>query len=326
MIDCHIHFAESLLTERLNHIVDNYNLEAIALQCIPKGGKVPVELDALRYQAQCKVPVFIFGGIDRTIFSYDKDKMAYALYSEIIRLMDMKCTGIKMLEGKPDVRKQHAIPDFDHDIWEPYWALAEQIQVPIVFHVNDPEEFWDSEKVSEYAKKVGWFYDDSFVKHEEQYEQVLHVLERHPKLRILFPHFFFMSHRLECLGAILDRFVNVRIDITPGIELYYQLSNNKKEAKQFFIKYQNRICYGTDIGARSVIHTENIPLSIEESDARIQLIRTFLESDDEYILAADGYYVREKKPKLMHGLGLQKEILNNIYRDNFLKFIRKGVL
>ena len=88
-----------------------------------------------------------------------------------------------MLEGKPNIRKYYPIPDFDQSVWEDYWAYLEQEQISVYMHVNDPEEFWDASQVTEFAKKAGWFYDETYVNNEDQYRQMQNVLERHPKLR-----------------------------------------------------------------------------------------------------------------------------------------------
>ena len=62
MIDGHIHYADSLEAERLRYIIEAYGLSGVALQCIPKGGKIPVEEDAFSFKRQSSVPVYIFGG------------------------------------------------------------------------------------------------------------------------------------------------------------------------------------------------------------------------------------------------------------------------
>lgn len=177
--------------------------------------------------------------------------------------------------------------------------------------------------MSEFAKKAGWFYDSTYINNEEQYRQILQVLENHPKLRILFPHFFFLSKQLDRLSEILDRYQNVYIDITPGIELYYNLSAQQEKAKRFFDRYQERICFGTDIGARAVIKKEPTFLSIEECESRMHLITGFLETKGPYILKPDGYYVAGSEERQMCGLGLQEEILDKIYEKNFLRFAAK---
>lgn len=287
-----------------------------------QGRKDPTERDAFAFKKQCAVPVYVFGGIDRKIYHLEREEMGEALLREADRLMELGCTGIKMLEGKPNERKAHPIPDFDCGVWEAYWSALEERQIPVYMHVNDPEDFWDESRVSEFAKKAGWFYDKSYVNNEDQYRQMMTVLKRHPKLRILFPHFFFMSAQLERISKILDSCPQVRIDVTPGIELYYNLSERQEEAVKFFEKYQDRICFGTDIGARAVIREDNVELSLEESASRMKLITRFLEQKGDYILHPDGYYVAGDQDRLMHGLGLPAEILEKIYEKNFLSFIQ----
>lgn len=325
MIDGHIHFAENLGIDRLNYVIEKHGFSGIALQCIQSGLGKTTEADAFRFREQCSVPVYIFGGIDREIYCLKGAELRKALTEEAERIMKMGCNGIKMLEGKPNVRKEWPVPDFDLSVWEDYWTLLEEKQIPVYMHVNDPETFWDGSKVSEFAKKAGWFYDESYVNNEDQYRQIGNVLERHPKLRILFPHFFFFSEQLERLAVILDNYPNVYIDVTPGIELYYNLSERHDEAVRFFEKYQDRICFGTDIGARSVIAEEPKPLSLEESDSRMRLITGFLETKGDYVLKPDGYYVAGSEDRVMHGLGLSDKILKKVYEKNFLNFIEQSL-
>lgn len=326
MIDAHIHFSQSMGAERLKEIIKEMELEAIALLCIPKGGAVPVEEDAFAFRSSCDIPVYIFGGLSRSIYRQGMSVSEFAANAdaELSRLLALGCTGIKMLEGKPDVRKAFAVPDFDSEFYDLFFDRLEREQIPLIFHVNDPEEFWDSEHVADYVKKAGWFYDSTFINNEEQYAQILRLLANHPNLKVLFPHFFFLSNRLERLAEILERYPNIRIDLTPGIELYYNLSSQQETAKQFINRYQKRIIYGTDIGARTLIRTDDVLLSLEECRSRVSLIRNFLETRGDYLLTEDGYYVVERKPTVMHGLGLSDDVLENIYRQNFLDFIRKN--
>ena len=167
MIDGHIHYAKSIGLDRLQHVIQKYHFSAIALQCIPGGNGMAVEQDAFEFRKSCKIPVYIFGGLDRRIYSLHPDRMQEALLQEADRLMKIGCVGIKILEGKPNVRKQYPIPDFDSALWEDYWEYLEEKQVPVYMHVNDPEEFWNPLEVSEFAKKAGWFYDSTYINNEE---------------------------------------------------------------------------------------------------------------------------------------------------------------
>lgn len=320
MIDGHIHFVKAMKNENLNQLISQKGLSGIALQCIPQSNCIPVEEDAFQFADQSTVPVYIFGGINRKVYIFPEEQMKNALVEEVKERMKQGCTGIKMLEGKPKIRKAYPIPDFDTPVWESFWTYLEEEKIPIYFHVNDPEEFWDVQKISRHALESGWLYDETFVNNEDQYCQIRNVLTRHPDLRILFPHFFFFSKQLERLSGILDKAPQMRIDITPGIELYYNLSSQPEEANAFFHKYQDRILYGTDIGAREAVREKGEPLSLAEAESRMSLICRFLETKGNYTLYPDGLYVQEG-PTQMHGLGLDKTILEKIYETNFLTFI-----
>lgn len=95
------------------------------------------------------------------------------------------------------------MPDFDAPCWEPFWAWAEEAGVPFMWHVNDPENFWDAAHAPAFAVAQGWLYDDSYINNEAQYAQVLSVLARHPRLRIVFAHFFSCPLSLTASPAYL---------------------------------------------------------------------------------------------------------------------------
>ena len=95
MIDAHIHYAASVGMERLNKIIHEAGLEAAALQCIPKGGILPVEEDAFAFKEQCAVPVYVFGGISRLAYdtadllTQGASPLPGRLDKEVTRLLDM---------------------------------------------------------------------------------------------------------------------------------------------------------------------------------------------------------------------------------------------
>ena len=330
MIDAHIHFSEDLGAENLLKVIERYGYEAIALPCFPKGLERPSEPDAFAFRSLCaslRVPVnvYIFGGMDYSAYSLPEEELSRALVRRVEELTDLGCTGIKLLEGKPNVRKMIPVPDFDKPVFEPFWTALEKNGIPVIFHVNDPEEFWDislcpSPEEREFRIRSGWVYDSSYVNNEEQYRQVIEVAKRHPGLRILFPHFFFLSRQLLRFAGILDACPNIMTDMTPGVELYLNLSDNVEEARAFFQKYQDRICYGTDIGSRQVYVREPVSLNMEETAARVSLVTGFLNSKEEYTLRPDAYY-RGPEEKRMHPLCLPETVQRKIYRENFLRFI-----
>jgi hypothetical protein len=233
-------------------------------------------------------------------------------------LSKMGCDGIKMIEGKPDMRKMLAIPPFDSPAYAPYWQTLEESGLPLLWHVNDPEEFWDARLVPEWARGQGWFYGDgTFINNEAQYAEVLHVLERHPKLKVIFAHFFFLSAQLPRLADLLERFPNLYIDLTPGIEMYHNFSRDIQATREFFLKYQQRILLGTDIGAKALLSTPEMGIEPGESALRIGLVRRFLETEGEFQLDSAGGFLFGKFEGPFQGLGLPEEVLRQIYGLNF---------
>lgn len=319
MFDAHIHYAATQGEERMDAALARYGLDACTLQCIPQRGWYSTVPDALAYKAKHPKRVYVNGGLERSawvLLEGRPDALGEALVLQARALRRAGCDGIKLLEGKPDIRRSFPIPDFDTAAWEPFWAWAEAERCPVTMHLNDPEEFWDAAKINPYAKKEGWFYGPDTVNNEEQYRQMEVVLARHPRLRLQLAHLYFLSAQLPRLTALLRAYPEVRVDLTPGIELYTNLAANLPGARALFAEFGTRILYGTDIGSRSCIAQPPCALDAEESDARVRVIRTFLESRGPYTLVPDGKYLFRIDPTPMEGLALESAALMDVYDGN----------
>ena len=318
LLDCHIHFAHPDFMPGLLKILDEHGVRKFNLVCTPHRARLSLVPDALYLKSHHPQRAYVFGGPDISPLFISPDTCGALFAQDAVRMMGMGCDGIKMIEGKPDMRKMLPIPDFDSPAYEPYWAVVEEKQIPIIFHVNDPEEFWDAPRVPAWARERGWFYGDgTYINNEAQYAQVVRVLERHPRLHIVFAHFFFMSAQLPRLAALLDRFPHINVDLTPGIEMYCNFSQDAHAAREFFVAFQDRILFGTDIGAKALISTPELGIEPRESSLRIELVRRFLEADGEFTLGAENGFLLGRFAGPFYGLGLPKPILEKIYFHNF---------
>ena len=190
-----------------------------------------------------------------------------------------------------------------------------------MWHVNDPEEFWDAKRIPAFAKERGWFYGPESVQYEDQYRQVMQVLQRHPGLKIILAHLYFMSAKLQRIRDLLRRFPNVCVDLTPGIELYVNLGKiDREEVLGFFDDFQDRIMYGTDIGARCVLSSDGI-IDEAESMQRVTLCRRFLGNEGVFTVRADGNFLIGSEDVTVEILGLPEHIRQKILHDNFLNFV-----
>lgn len=322
-IDAHIHYALPLTAETLVEFMERTGTDMANLVMVPHTQRLSCVPEAL--MAKCKYPdrFFVFTSLDASEYYLHPKTLGKHMAAYAKRMMHCGCDGIKLIEGRPNMRRMMPIPDFDLPCWEPFWAYAEQERVPILWHVNDPQENWDPARVTEYRKAHGDAYDESDVHYEDQYRQVETVLKRHPGLKIIFAHFFFLSGELPRLGKLLDTYPGILVDMTPGSEMYRILSDDHANAQAFFEKYQDRILYGTDIACRCIMPGQMSIFSEQENLRRIELIDSFFSLETDRIHEPDGEYLIDVPPFHIRGLDLSQEIIDQIYGGNFLRFVEK---
>lgn len=318
VLDGHIHYPDYRMMDGLIAITDKLNIDQFNIVCTPHLDRLSLIPDAMHLKSNYPERVYVFGGLNISAYFMAPEKVGELFAKDIEMLTMIGCDGIKIIEGKPLMRKMLPVPPFDSDAFSPFWEKAAQVQIPIVFHVNDPEEFWDEAKAPSWAKEQGWFYGDgSFVNNEAQYTEILNVMERNPTLKIIFAHFYFMSAQLQRLADLLDRFPNMYVDLTPGIEMYHNFSGAIDAARDFFIKYQDRIIFGTDIGAKALLVNPEEGVDFNESYERVSVVRNFLESEDPFYLNPKGGFLFGDPSIPFKGLGLPADVLEKIYHRNF---------
>ncbi|MCW4020805.1 MAG: amidohydrolase family protein [Candidatus Bathyarchaeota archaeon] len=227
--------------------------------------------------------------------------------SYVASLFGLGFEGIGEMGNKPAVRSSHQ--PLDGDYYRGFWNACEELGFPVLCHVADPEEFWDENLAPDWAKQRRWvYYLDDYPLKEELYGEMENVLDAHPNLKIVLAHFYFLSADLERAAEVLGRYKHANFDLTLGIELMYNISHRRDDWRDFFIKHQDRIFFGTDIATWQ---------TVQQAIDRIWLIRNFLESDEEFFTpsTADNLLTRYEEPFI--GLNLPEGALKKIYAENF---------
>lgn len=199
--------------------------------------------------------------------------------------------GVKMIEGKPTMHRTIGknLLNADHDT---FFTEAEKRGTHIIFHVNDPKEFWTQPGLDYYG-------DSTYATNEELYRQAYAILEKHPNLCVTFAHFFFKSEKPQELAELFEKYPNVCVDLTPGWEMYLSFYENKEYFKEFFTKYSKRILLGTDA---------YFPRPTECSMWLVDRVYRFLSSSDVVKAVADRYE---------SGLCIPDDAINDITYKNF---------
>lgn len=301
IVDCHTHIYNIEAIDKLAQLVEALKLEGINVLSLSADGKefIAQNLICGLFKGLFPDKTYCFGGLYYPFHDYLSEILDFAEQAK--RLIEMGFDGMKMIEGKPDSRKR-INQSLDSPAYDKYYAFLEKEKIPLLYHVADPADNWDIEKVSASAVKEGWFYGNGdFLSRKEIYCEVEGILRKFPNLKIIFAHFFFMSENIMEAEAFLEKWPSIHFDLTPGSEMYGDFGRKPKQWKDFFIKYQDRILFGTD---NEYGDSENV----------IETIRTFLETERSF-----KYWNLDIK-----GLNLPKVVLDKIYHGNFYRLAGKS--
>ena len=312
IVDGHVHMGrlsdeQSMLRIREATGIEKMNL--VAIQDPQSWAEIP---QSLYMKARYPKQFYVFAGLNHAEKLTEGRVRTPSLAEQVDIAIQMGCDGIKMIEGKPTARQRMDIPVTDA-YFADYWAHVEELGTPIVWHVNDPEEFWDPERLPAWAKEQNWGYGPDDVTKEALYAEVDQVLAKHPKLRITFAHFYFLSADLPRARRFFDEHPTVHFDLAPGIELLYNLSRDRDRSREFLIEYADRIVFGTDLSSG---------LTVEEGRFRAGIVFRWLETEDTFrIPKGTDFLLGRPEDGLIRGVSLPPDVLMKIYRGNFGRLV-----
>ena len=238
IVDAHVHIGN--IKEHFKPILnlaEHLNYSKFAVMSTQCRGDLLQNFACALCKALYPDTTYVFGGLD---YVTGRD-----LRAQVENLMDFGFDGVKMLEGKPTIRRMLGKALSDPDYYG-FFKYLEEKSIPAVLHIADPPEFWDKDKVPSWAAEHGWFYDETDVPYSQYYEEVEKVLSMFPKLRAIFAHFYFLSDNPDKAQKFLDDHPSIFIDVTAGIEMYENFSKDPAFWREFFIKNDHRIIFGTD--------------------------------------------------------------------------------
>ena len=187
---------------------------------------------------------------------------------------------------------------------DPIWAKCGELGVPVLIHSADPKSFWDDMN----ADNERWLELKTHSRRKRSdtdpapWQQIIneqhHVFKKHPKTKFISAHMGWYANDLQQLGGFLDDIPNMYVGIAAVIA---ELGRQPQNAREFFIKYQDRILFGKDSWK-----PEEFPTYFR-----------VLETNDEYF----PYYKKYHAFWAMYGLNLPDEILKKVYYKNALSLV-----
>jgi hypothetical protein len=149
------------------------------------------------------------------------------------------------------------------------------------------------------------------------------ILQRYPDLRIVGCHMGNMSFDVDQIARRLERYQNYSVE--TSFTLSYLMGQNREKVRNFFIEYQDRIIYGSDISGGLIASPFLVDMSkINErwTDDEIKKMKidllaqydrecNYFATNQEF--SRDNYTVK--------GLALPEEVLNKLYYANAVKWV-----
>lgn len=211
--------------------------------------------------------------------------------------------GLKVLKDLGlEVRdKSGRLVAVDDPRLDPIWEECGKLGIPVAIHVTDPEAFFHpidghNERYEELITHPDWsFYGPKFPSKQSILDARDRVFARHPHTMFIALHMANWPENLDYVSQMLDKYPNVYVEFGAR---QAELGRQPRHARNFFIRYQDRVMFGTD----------NTP----EQDMYRNIFR-WLETDDEYF---DYWGYPAQGRWKIYGMNLPDEVLHKVYDTN----------
>lgn len=147
--------------------------------------------------------------------------------------------------------------------------------------------------------------------YEDQIKARDNFVAKHPDMLFIGCHLGSLEWNIDSLASRLDRFPNMAVDMSARIcHLQYQSVKERDRVRDFCIRYQDRLLYGTDVG-----YGGNEPETF-----RKDMHKTWID-DWKYFTSKDEMTSDLFKGSFK-GLQLPKEVVDKIYRINAVNWYK----
>jgi predicted TIM-barrel fold metal-dependent hydrolase len=325
-IDSHVHLNSEKSFFEDQAIKDNFKL--ITLNVDHSDSLSVKEQLANALSAKQKFPKDVFYGA--TFFfdtaGWDSDDWSKKVISKLERNISGGAVSVKVWKniGMTLRDRRGKFIMIDDPKLDPVIDFIISKGLPVTGHLGEPRNCWLP--LTEMTVKS----DSSYFARNPQYHMYLHqdypsyedqirardkMLEKHPNLVFIGSHLGSLEWNIDELAKRLDKFPNMAVDLSARIcHLQYQSARYRERVRNFCIKYQDRLLYGTDLADNGTNNGEGLAKRIHE---------TWLD-DWKYFTSKDEM-TSDKFREKFEGLQLPKEVVEKIFSKNAIKWYKLAV-
>jgi len=328
-IDVHMHIRSD--QQYLIDFMDEWNFKFCTV-CIPGLSpnilKTQIDTATMLYQTKPRYYAWITG-VDMTNFT--APGWAESAISKLKIDFEQGAVGVKVVKtvGMSIKKPNGDYLQIDDPIFTPIFEFIAQEGKTLLVHAGEPIHAW----MPTYFTKEGvgrnyWAKHPKFSFWDKpelpSYSDIMaardHVLAKHPDLKFVGAHLGSMEFDVDEIITRLERYPNFAVEL--GGRTRYLMWQARGKVQDFFIRYQDRIMYGTDRGSGAIMKPEDIEDTSQGIRYRNDLFLGYYAASDEIpwgnIISSDR---PEPKPTyVVKGLNLPKEVLDKFFYENAVKW------
>jgi predicted TIM-barrel fold metal-dependent hydrolase len=201
----------------------------------------------------------------------------------------------------------------DDPVFEPIYKDIAAHHKTLIAHLAEPSSCWQPPNPNspdyDYYKENPEWYMYLHPDHPSK-ETILaardRMLAENPHLRVIGAHLGSMETDVDLIAQRFDRYPNFAVDMAARME--YLMMQPRAKVRNFLIKYQDRVIYGTDLDFRGNEKPSEVINEWRETYAR-----------DWKFLATDDFL--DYHGRKIEGLKLPRRVLKKIYHENAVRWI-----
>jgi predicted TIM-barrel fold metal-dependent hydrolase len=201
----------------------------------------------------------------------------------------------------------------DDAAFEPIYQEIAAENKTLVAHVAEPWSCWqppnpESPDYDYYKENPEWY---MYLHPDHPRKETIlaardHLLEENPKLRVVGAHLGSMETDVDDIAKHFERYPNFAVDTAARME--YLMMQPREKVRNFLIKYQDRVLYGTDL---EFLNNEATPEALKDWEDTYARDWKFLATDR----------MLELRGRQVQGLDLPQPVLRRIFHDNAVHWI-----
>ncbi|MGO2012437.1 MAG: amidohydrolase family protein [Pseudoalteromonas sp.] len=207
----------------------------------------------------------------------------------------------------------------DDPIFDPIFNHLTNKNIPLIGHQGEPKNCWLP------VSKMTVNNDKQYFAAHPQYHMYLHpempsyeqqmqvrnnMLNKHPDMHFMGAHLASLEWSVDEIALFLDTYPNTVVDLAARMgQIQYQSKLDRQKVREFFIKYQTRILYATDL----THDPDAVDMQLKkETHKKWTEDWLYLNTDKSLsVPEVDGDIV---------GLALPKSVIDNLYANNAIRF------